>query len=311
MKRALATLQSPAVRWSFLAVALGLAVYAIAQNWHDIASAAGRLSILALVLAAGLSVLYVWLTLMSWRRILTDLGSPLGLRQATEVFGVSQVGKYVPGGVWNVVAAAELGVRHLIPRRRSVAAMSVAVLVSIITGMAVGCLALFLAPQDAVGSWRWVALATPVFFVLLIPRVLNSLIGLAFRVTHREPLEEPLTMGGLAGSTLWAVAAWAVAGLQVWIIATELGLPREPRTLALAVGGYALAWVVGFLVIFVPAGAGARELVLAAALGGSLPTASVVLVVLLSRAFLTVADLLFAAVAAASSKASRAAAPDS
>jgi len=86
------------------------------------------------------------------------------------------------------------------------------------------------------------------------------------------------------------------AGLQVWMVAVELGMSADARTFALAVGGYALAWVVGFLVILVPAGAGAREGVLLAILVGSLPSGSTILLVLVSRALLTVVDLGFAAV---------------
>jgi uncharacterized membrane protein YbhN (UPF0104 family) len=71
-------------------------------------------------------------------------------------------------------------------------------------------------------------------------------------------------------------------------------MPPTARGLALAVGGYALAWVVGFLVVVVPAGAGARELVLVAVLAGTLPHAAVLLVVLVSRVLVTLVDLLFA-----------------
>jgi hypothetical protein len=291
VKRVLGFARSPLVRWAFLAVALVLAVYAVWANWDELVDAARQLSVGTLALALVASAVYVALTMLSWRRILTDLGSRLPLLSAAALFGVSQIGKYVPGGVWNVVAAAELGADHKIPRRRSVAAMGVAVLVSLVSGVVVGCLGLALSPGDARDRWGWIVWLAPVLLVLLVPAVLNRIVAGVLRLARREPLTEPLTTRGLGASVLWSLAAWLVAGLQVWTLATALGMDATPRTFALALGGYALAWVVGFLVVFVPAGAGAREAVLVAVLSGSLTQGAVLVVVLVSRVLLTVIDL--------------------
>ncbi|HWV79472.1 MAG TPA: hypothetical protein VN027_19335, partial [Isoptericola sp.] len=120
LARALAVLRSPWVRWGFLALALGLAVYAVVAAGDDLARAAAELSWQRLAVALVLSVAFVLCTFASWRVVLADLGAPTSLRVALRVFGLSQLGKYVPGGVWNVVAAAELGVDHGIARRTSV-----------------------------------------------------------------------------------------------------------------------------------------------------------------------------------------------
>lgn len=298
MKRLLAFVRAPLTRWAFLGIALALAAYAVYANWDQILDAASRLSWADLALATVVSILYVWLTLLAWRRVLADLGSPLDLRVSTSLFGLSQIGKYVPGGVWNVVAAAELGADHAIPRRRSVTGMAVSILISLVSGVLVGGLALAIGPSDALGPWRWVVWMTPALVVLLIPSVMNRFVALALKLARRPGLEKPLSSRGILAATAWSLAAWLVAGLQVWVLATALGMPATPRTYALAAGGYALAWVVGFLVVIVPAGAGAREAVLIAALSGLLPSGPVILTVLLSRAFLTVVDLGFAGVGA-------------
>lgn len=296
MTKLLAVLRSPFVRGVFLATALGLAAYAVYANWAQITEAAQRLSIVHVVMATVTSVVYVWLTMLAWRRLLEDLGSHLSIGPSIAIFGVSQVGKYIPGGVWNVVAAAELGADHDVPRRRSVTAMAVSILVSLVSGVVIAGLALAFSPATALGRWQWVAWITPVLVTMLVPRVMNRVVAIALRVVKRPPLEQPLSTRGVLSATAWSVGAWVVAGLQVWLLATALGMPATFTTYALATGGYALAWVVGFLVIVVPAGAGAREAVLIAALTGLLGTGAVLLTVLLSRAFLTVADVVFASV---------------
>jgi glycosyltransferase 2 family protein len=293
-RTALAVLRSPWVRWGFLAIALTLAVWYVLGNRAALARAAADLSAGDVGLVVLLGALYVWCTLLAWRAVLADLGSALSLRRAVAVFGISQLGKYVPGGVWNVVAAAEVGAGHGVPRSRSAVSMLVAVAVSVASGAAVGAAALPFVAADALGAWSWVVWVSPVVVVVLAPPVLNRLIGLAVRVAGRGALEHPMTWSGLGRAAAWSVAGWLVAGLQLWVLCTGLGLPLTVRTFALATGGWALAWTAGFLFVVAPAGAGVREVVLAAVLAGVLSAPAATLAVLVSRVVLTVIDLAFA-----------------
>ncbi|PUB20131.1 hypothetical protein C8K30_11814 [Promicromonospora sp. AC04] len=294
LRGALAVLRSPWVRWGFLAIALALAVWYVLVNREPLLRAAAELSVTEVALVVVLGAVYVWCTLLAWRAVLADLGSPLSLRSAVAVFGISQLGKYVPGGVWNVVAAAEVGAGHRVPRSRSAASMLVAVAVSVASGAAVGAVALPFVSAGALGAWSWVVWVAPAVVVVLAPPVLNRLIGLAVRLARRGALEHPMTWGGLGRAAAWSVAGWLVAGLQLWVLCTGLGLPLTPRTFALATGGWALAWTAGFLFVVAPAGAGVREVVLAAVLAGALPGPAAGLAVIVSRVVLTLVDLGFA-----------------
>ncbi|WP_423463194.1 lysylphosphatidylglycerol synthase domain-containing protein [Promicromonospora sp. MS192] len=282
------------VRWGFLVVALGLAVWYVAGNRAELARAAAGLSVAEAASVVVLGVVYVWCTLLAWRAVLADLGSPLRLGPAVTVFGVSQLGKYVPGGVWNVVAAAEVGAGNGVPRSRAATSMLVAVAVSVASGAAVGAVALPFVSSTAWGAWSWVVWAAPAVVVVLAPPVLNRLIGLALRVAGRPAPEHPMTWGGLGRAAVWSVAGWLVAGLQLWVLCTGLGMTPSARTFALATGGWALAWTAGFLFVLAPAGAGVREVVLAAVLAGALSGPATGLAVLVSRVALTLVDLAFA-----------------
>jgi uncharacterized membrane protein YbhN (UPF0104 family) len=294
VRGALALLRSRWVRWGFLAIASALAAWYVLGNRESLLRAAADLSVTDVVLVVVLGALYVWCTLLAWRAVLADLGSPLSLGRAVAVFGISQLGKYVPGGVWNVVAAAEIGAGHSVPRSRSAASMLVAVAVSVASGAAVGAVALPFVSAGALGAWSGVVGAAPAVVVVLAPPVLNRLIALAVRIARRGALEHPMTWGGLGRAAAWSVAGWLVAGLQLWVLCTGLGLPLTIRTFALATGGWALAWTAGFLFVVAPAGAGVRELVLAAVLAGALPGPAAGLAVLVSRVVLTLVDLAFA-----------------
>jgi uncharacterized membrane protein YbhN (UPF0104 family) len=296
MARLGSVVRSPLVRGLFVVLVFAAAAVAVVRRRDEIGEALALLSPATVAGAALAGVAYMVVTMLVWRAVLRDLGSPLPLGPATSLFFVSQLGKYLPGGVWNIAAATEMGVDHQIPRRRSLSVMLVATLISVSTGLALAVAVLPLAPPELaerLGAAFWLL---PVFTVVLLPPVLNRLLGLALRLLRRPPLEHPVTGRGVLVAASWSLVAWLLVGLHVWLLATGVGLDRSVETLALATGGYALAWTIGFLVVFVPAGIGVREAVLAAALSNQLDAGALVIVVLLSRAVLTLIDLLLGAV---------------
>ncbi|GAA1327957.1 hypothetical protein GCM10009592_15400 [Brachybacterium rhamnosum] len=307
MSRVLEVLRSRAVKAGFLVVALALAVWAVVSQWDEVSAALVSMDPLLLVAALALGLVYVVLTMLSWRAVLADHGTPLPMSSAAPVFLVSQLGKYVPGGVWNIVAAAEMGADHRIPRRRSVSAMLVTLLISMVTGLMLAAISMPFSPPALADRFGWVLVLLPLFVIVLLPPVLGRIVALALRVTKGEPLERPLRWRGIGAAVGWQLLAWIVAGLQVWVLAVGVGMEADARSVLLCIGGYGFAWVVGFLVVVVPAGAGVRESILAIMLGASLSTGGVLAVVLLSRVVLTLADLLLGGLGLLLSRRARAA----
>jgi len=213
---------------------------------------------------------------------------------------IGQLGKYLPGSVWPVLAQMELGHAYQVPRHRSASASVLAMVVSLLSGLLTALVTLpFVAGATA---YRWAFALIPVLLAGLHPQVLNAILGRLLRVARRPPLDQPLTGRVMAGALAWSCSSWVLYGLQIWLLATRLGAPAG-RTALLATGGFAFAWSVGFLVVFAPAGAGVRDVLLIAVLGPVLGVGSATAVALVSRALMTAGDLLTAGLAAASSRA--------
>jgi hypothetical protein len=138
------------------------------------------------------------------------------------------------------------------------------------------------------------------------PKVLNPLLDRLLRLARRPPLEQPLTGRAVLASLAWAMVSWLCYGTQIWVLAIRLGAP-EGRTLLLAVGGFAFAWCVGFLIVFAPAGAGIRDVLLIALLGPVVGVGGATAVALVSRILMTLGDLVTAGIAAWSGRRSAAA----
>jgi len=275
--------------------AVGLGGYAVAGQWSQVRSSFADMGLGVAVGALAVAMAGLLITMQVWRSLLTAAGSRVPFAAGTRIFFVAQIGKYLPGAVWPVLAQMELGQAHRVPRRRSATVAVVTMLVSLVSGLLMATVAVLGGSRTA--DYAWAFLAVPVLLVGLHPRVLNPLIGRLLRLARRPPLEVPLTGRAVVVATLWSLLAWAVNGVHVYVLALSLGAPAG-RALPLALGGFAFAWCVGFLVVFAPAGAGVRDVILVAALSPVLHVGQATAVALVSRLLTTVADLLCAGIAA-------------
>jgi uncharacterized membrane protein YbhN (UPF0104 family) len=283
------------VRWGFVAATVAIGGYAVARQWADMRTALVSIGVMT-VAAAMVSVLIAMFAAMQvWRVLLAALGSPLPIRIGARIMFVGQLGKYLPGSLWPVLAQMELGSAHRVPRHHTASASVLTMLVTMLSGLLAALVTLpFVAGSD---PYLWAFLAAPGLVACLHPKVLNSVLRRVFRLIQRPPLEQPLTARAIATALAWSFGSWLCYGLQIWLLETRLGAPRGTAAL-LAVGGFAFAWIVGFLAVFVPAGAVVRDVLLVALLSPVLQVGAATAVALVSRALTTAGDLLAAAGAA-------------
>lgn len=77
------------------------------------------------------------------------------------MFFLGQLGKYLPGSVWPLMAQMELGRDHQVPERASGAAVGVFLLVVVGTGLLVTAAVVPLLGADAVGGFWWLPAMLP------------------------------------------------------------------------------------------------------------------------------------------------------
>lgn len=282
-----------ALRLGFLLAALGFGGWAVAGQWDSVLAGFARLSPVMLAWSLAAVVAALLGAMLTWRTLLADLGSPLPFRPATKVFFVGQLGKYIPGAVWPVIAQMEMGRDLGVPRARSAAAFFLMMPIQLATGLLVTLVTL---GWDRYGG---LLLLVPLLLVLLEPKVINGLIGFGLRRLGREPLERPLTRHGMLTALGWALAGWICYGLHLYVVAPQVGL-------IFAVGAFALSWCLGILTFVVPAGAGVREVAMVAVLSPVLDRGSAIAVALSSRAVIIVGDLICAGLAGIAARRRRA-----
>lgn len=272
-------------------------VAAVWRNWSDVSAHLREIPAGTLVGAFLLILAAPVFSLLGWRVLLADLGTRLPLPPSASVFFVGQLGKYLPGSVWSVVAQADLGARLGIPRRRMGVVGLLSIMLSVLTGAIVGvpALPLLLARTGEVRSLWWFAPAL-VLLLLLWPGVLNRGIAKLLTLLRRDPLEHELTVPAIALTTLWFVLAWVSAGLSILVLAHAMAPDRPVQDLVVtSVCGFTLASAIGMFSFFVPAGVGVRDFVLGVLLSALMPGPAAIAIVVISRFFSVVADVVVAA----------------
>jgi uncharacterized membrane protein YbhN (UPF0104 family) len=240
-----------------------------------------------------------------WLHLLRVFGERPRARTAFRAYYVSQFGKYVPGKAWALLLRGSL-VRG--PDVRFGVAI-LATFYEVLTTMAAGALVaavVFVVDPPEVPGMAWPPLLTGLALlalcgVPLLPGVFNRVVGrLARRFASVDSLRVPQLRFGtlLVGLGLTAVG-WGLLGLSLW--ATLKAVLPEPTPLDVATwlrcaGTIGLAYVAGFLAVFMPSGVGVREYFLLNLLRFAGPEGLVAAAVLLLRLAWTAAEVLLGTV---------------
>ncbi|MGB3443440.1 MAG: lysylphosphatidylglycerol synthase domain-containing protein [Actinophytocola sp.] len=274
----------------FVVVAVGVAVWALRDDFPSMLDALGEIAWWRPVVAFAAIVLGLMATAEVWKHCLGALGSPVSSRAAREIFFPAQVGKYLPGSVWPFLAQMKFARERGVPGGMALLAGSVFLVIHTVTSVIVGALLLVSQPS-LVDRFGWAGLCIPLALVGLHPKVINFL---ARKLAKRSGSEPPvLRWSGLLKPLLWMLPAWLGYGAAGYVLAA----PFTDSVLQLALvctGAFALGWLVGLLVFLAPAGVGAREAVLILALTPLLGAPAAATVSLMLRVGHTLADLVLA-----------------
>jgi hypothetical protein len=285
----------------FIVLAAAAAVYAISNRRAELAVVLGHLGPLAVTVSMFFGMLGTGMSFLIWRQLLLGLGVDPPRSSSFRVYFVSQLGKYLPGSVWPVVAQMEFGRKTGIARRTMLAANALTLALSLAVGLILAAACLPLTSPSALRTFGWFYLVVPFLLALLHPRTIPGLLDWLFKRIGRAPLGQRLAWSATLRAAGWALLSWVMFGLHLYALTSGLGVTGS-RVLAATIGGFALAASVGILVVPAPAGAGIRDVVLIATLGVSLTGAQALGIGLASRVLLIVVDLLIAALAVLGSR---------
>jgi len=251
-----------------------------------------------LVIAASMLVVLATYAVLidTWRRMVAAWHSEFPFLSATRIWTIANLGKYVPGKVWQIGAMATLAERAGVSPVAAAGSSIVNQIVNIATGFLVALVAGWRSFSALSGGYTGVGLGIAVIAlggILLLPSVLPLVLDVARRVTGRSLSIALIPRRAVYISIVGNVVAWLMYGVAFELFVTGV-TGGHSGSFADYVTAWAWPYIIGYLAVFAPGGIGIREGALAVALGAlRLATPQTALVIALtSRLWLTVTELL-------------------
>lgn len=202
-------------------------------------------------------------TVAVWRRVIRQFGSNMRYTEAIQLWSFSNLGRYLPGKVWQVVGIAVLGKPLGISPATAGAIAVVNLGFMVGTGGVLGAYFLpesipHLAMVRGLSFAGFAGLLLPVAWPRLIPTLVRRLPARWGGGISIEAPSRRLLLSAVAAFT----AIWILQGAAFFILLQSwqgLSLDHLPRL----TGAYSLSYVIGLLAVFAPGGVGVRESVLA------------------------------------------------
>jgi glycosyltransferase 2 family protein len=288
--------------WIRRLVVLAVVAYAAMQlvgQWDEVSLALARLSWPRLLLAGGAVSVGVLLSPLVWQTMLGALDVHVRVQDASKIYLVGQLGKYVPGSVMAFLLQMELARAVGVTRARSFTASLLTAGVVVVASLLAGTLAIpaLMANEPAL---LWLFTLLPIGLVCLHPAVLTFAVNKILRLLRREPLAHRLSGRAIVRATAINVVTYAFYGVQLYVLAAwqrDSWDLNAGLVLLLCIGSMGLAMTAGLVAFILPSGIGARELVIVGGLSAVMPYGQALALAVVSRVIFTVVELAAAAVA--------------
>jgi len=241
------------------------------QHWESVESFDWQVNLWYLVPSLLCAHVALFLFAFSWTRIVSGFGHRINVPMGYKIFNLSNLGRYIPGKVWQVFGMLYLARREGVPEEQAAASFVIFQLFTIPASLLVyvGCAQL----EPSLLTDNFALLGSNSAYLIGAA----ALIGCAVLVFYPQPFLDLANWGlrkmGRPGATflldkrvaLFAFAGyvlgWTCFGLAYWLFLKAVLGDAAPPVLA-SIGLYNIAYQIGYLALFAPGGLGPRELVM-------------------------------------------------
>ncbi|QPC84686.1 hypothetical protein G4Y79_10005 [Phototrophicus methaneseepsis] len=262
-------------KWLWLVLLVGAVIFYLSQHFESIGPQLQAVSITRLLIAyLFLVIAKVLLVGVSYESVAVTR-YVLPVRRMFFINAISQLAKYLPGGIWHFVGRAGFYRHAGMPLKKASQAMiieNIWLVTSALIAGAAYCAVYYLAsPLD----------------ILVVVGLIVVHIAILFLSSPPEPgrLLSVLVAAGLEWASL------TLMGIALWLIVPEMA---DAGYLSLAIGAFCISWVIGYVAIFAPSGIGVREGVLVALLASVAPPETIVLYATIHRFAWIISELTLA-----------------
>lgn len=204
------------------------------------------------------------------------------------VYGLSSLGKYLPGGIWHFVGRFGVYKMNGLSAKASTRSMILENIWLLSSALATGVLGVFLTRFDLVADL--IHIPDEKWLAIILTIVILAIWIIVLFVVHK--IMRKYTSGEIQSVTVIALVGlllWTFIGGSFFVMFQDFSFSSAP----LFIGGYAVSWAVGYIAVFAPGGLGIREAVLAFVFSNIASVELIAVYAAMNRIIWVIAEVLF------------------
>jgi len=204
------------------------------------------------------------------------------------IYGLSSLGKYIPGGIWQFVGRFGVYKVNGLSGKASTRAMILENIWLLGSAVAIGVIGVFLTRFDLIAgllnlpNHQWLA----ILFTVLALGLWIVVLKIVHKTMRRHTAENIPSIFVVAGVGL---LLWTFIGGSFFVMFHDFPFSAAP----LFIGGYAVSWAVGYIAVFAPGGLGVREAALAFVFSNIASVEMIAVYAAMNRIIWVIAEVLF------------------
>ena len=192
----------------------------------------------------------------NWAYIVNDLGGPqIPKADAIRLFMIANLGRYIPGKIWQIAGLTALAKDRGVPPGTAVGAAVLGQGIALVAAAGLGIGLYYVILPPGYFGLISIVLIGSVVVLATIPVSFKAGAKLWLRFRGSQTIETPSPTSGLRWLLLYFVN-WIVYALAFWMMVASFDSDISLIPVAAA---FPAAYVLGYLMIFAPAGLGVRE----------------------------------------------------
>jgi uncharacterized membrane protein YbhN (UPF0104 family) len=209
------------------------------------------------------------------------------------IYNITQLGKYIPGSIWQFVGRITLYREADISNDKIRDTLLLETFWVVFSALSIGLILILLIQYELIGqllAQSPVIFTNPFLYAVLAVTLITLLVF--WRPTLIRYIRQFMFNTNAAATVL---ALWACLGFSFWI--TLLPISSQDISLIYIIGLYALSYALGFMVPFAPAGIGIREAILVMGLAPYIETNTAIVLATINRLFYIMSEILLVLIA--------------
>lgn len=297
--------------WRIIQIALIGAIFyflgrQLVDNWGKVTAYEWQISYPALILSTALCVFTFFIMSSVWRLIILSLGKRIGNAKAFKISYIANLGRYIPGKIWQMFGMIVLARKEGISEEEAVTSFGLTQLFAVPSGLLCGVVFLMLSP-GGFGDYARIpyvsaglkivgaAILAVSLWTVFYPRQMEALLNRLFVLFRRKAIRLDINKSLAAAIYGGYFLGWSLYGLSFWIFVKGVTVQAAP--LFPVIGLFVIAYQVGYLALFAPGGIGPREAVMTLLLAPFFGPAVAAALSLASRLWLIVVEAIAALIA--------------